>query len=77
MNHRSKLKGMDREDSDMGEDMTVEVDVVGREPEDVVLARRWTGEASVNSSGVGGDCEIGGSKGQHTIASRDSNCCSP
>jgi hypothetical protein len=32
---------MDREDIDMVEDMTVEVEVVEREHEGVVLARHW------------------------------------
>jgi hypothetical protein len=38
-NHRLEVVGMDKGDSDMGEDMTVEVEVVGREHECVVLAR--------------------------------------
>jgi hypothetical protein len=37
MNHRSEVKGMDRENSDMGEDMTVEVEVVEREHEGVMF----------------------------------------
>jgi hypothetical protein len=40
MNHRSEVKGMDRGDNGMGEDMTVEV--VEREHEGVVLVRHWT-----------------------------------
>jgi hypothetical protein len=43
MNHRPKVEGMDMDDSGMGEDMTVELKVVEREPEGVVLARHWTG----------------------------------
>jgi hypothetical protein len=39
MNHRPEVEGMNREDSGMGDDMTVEVEVVGREPEGVVLVR--------------------------------------
>jgi hypothetical protein len=39
INHRPELEGMDREDSGMGEDMMVEVEVVRREPKGVVLAR--------------------------------------
>jgi hypothetical protein len=35
---------MDREDSSMGEDMTVEVEVVERESEGVVSTRHWTGD---------------------------------
>jgi hypothetical protein len=37
----------------------VELEVVKREPEGVVLARHWTGEATMNSSGVGGAYETG------------------
>jgi hypothetical protein len=37
MNHRSKVEGIDREDSDM-RDMTIKVKVVEREYESVVLA---------------------------------------
>jgi hypothetical protein len=44
MNHRSEAEGMDREDSVMGKDMTVEVEVVERDHEDVLLARYWTGD---------------------------------
>jgi hypothetical protein len=40
------MKGMDREDSDMREDMTVEVEVVKREHESVVLAMHWTGDGA-------------------------------
>jgi hypothetical protein len=43
-NHRPEVEGIDREDTDMGEDMTVEVDVVEREHEGVVLVRHWTGD---------------------------------
>jgi hypothetical protein len=39
MNHWPEVEGMDREDSGMVEDMIVEMEVVGREPEGVVLAR--------------------------------------
>jgi hypothetical protein len=39
MNHQAELEGMDREDSDMRENITVEVEVVGREPDDVMLTR--------------------------------------
>jgi hypothetical protein len=41
-NHRPEVEGIDREDTDMGEDMTVEVEVVEREHEGVVLVRHWT-----------------------------------
>jgi hypothetical protein len=35
---------MDKEDSDMREDMTVEVEVIEREHEGVVLVSHWTGD---------------------------------
>jgi hypothetical protein len=38
-NQRPELEGIDREDSDMGEDMTVEAEVVEREYEGMVLMR--------------------------------------
>jgi hypothetical protein len=44
MNHRSEAEGMDREDSGMGKDMTVEVEVVERDHDGVLLARYWTGD---------------------------------
>jgi hypothetical protein len=46
MNHRPDVEGMDMKDSDMGEDMTAEVDVVERELEGVMLARHWTGDGA-------------------------------
>jgi hypothetical protein len=59
MNYRPEVEGMDMMDTGMGEDRSVELEVVEREPEGAVLARHWIGEASSNSSGVGGSCEIG------------------
>jgi streptomycin 6-kinase len=49
MNHRPEVEGMDWEDNGMGEDMMVEVKVVEREREGVVLARHWTGDGMVTS----------------------------
>jgi hypothetical protein len=46
MNHRSYVESMDREDSCMGEDITVEVEVVEREHEGVVLTRHWTNDGA-------------------------------
>jgi hypothetical protein len=43
-NHRLEVEGMDRVDSDIGENMTVEVEVVEREHEGMVLVRHWTGD---------------------------------
>jgi hypothetical protein len=34
---------IDREDTDMKEDMTIEMEVVKREHEGMVLTRHWTG----------------------------------
>jgi hypothetical protein len=59
MNHRPEVEGMDTVDTAMGEDRAAALEVVEREPEGMVLARHWTDEASPNSSGVGGACEIG------------------
>jgi hypothetical protein len=39
MNHRPEVEDMDREDNDMWEDMMVELKVVERERECVVLVR--------------------------------------
>jgi hypothetical protein len=39
MNHQSEVEGIDMKHSDIGEDMTVEVEVVERENEGVVLVR--------------------------------------
>jgi hypothetical protein len=59
---------MDTVDTDMGEDRAAGLEVVEREPDDVVLARHWTGEVSMNSSGVGGGCETG-------VFKRSTNVC--
>jgi hypothetical protein len=37
---------MDTVDTDMGEDRAAELDVVKREPKDVVLAIRWTDDGA-------------------------------
>jgi hypothetical protein len=59
MNYRSKVEGMDTIDTGMWEDRAPELEVVKKEPDGVVLVRHWTGEASLNSSVVGGACKIG------------------
>jgi hypothetical protein len=41
-NHRSEVEDMNREENDIGEDMTVEVEVVEREHRNVVLTMQWT-----------------------------------
>jgi hypothetical protein len=42
--HRLEVEDMDRGDSDMGEDMTIEIKMVEREHEGVVLMRHWTSD---------------------------------
>ncbi len=39
-------RGMDTMDTDMREDRAAELDVVEREPEDVMLARHWTNDGA-------------------------------
>jgi hypothetical protein len=39
INHRPEMEGMDRDDSGMGEDMIIEVEVVERESEGMVWTR--------------------------------------
>jgi hypothetical protein len=46
MNHRPEVVGMDTVDTGMGEDRAAELEVVEREPEDVVLARHWTDDGA-------------------------------
>jgi hypothetical protein len=45
-NHRPEVKGINRKDSDMGEDMTIELKVDEREHVGVVLARQWTSDGA-------------------------------
>jgi hypothetical protein len=59
MNHRPKVEGINMVDTGLGEDRAAELEVVEREPEGMVLARHWTGEALPNSSEVGGAYETG------------------
>jgi hypothetical protein len=48
MNRQPEVEGMDGGgDSGMGEDMTVELKMVEREPESVALARNWTDDGAV------------------------------
>jgi hypothetical protein len=46
MNHQPEVEGMDREDSGIWEDMTFELEVVEREPKEVVLVRHWTSDGA-------------------------------
>jgi hypothetical protein len=45
-NHRPEVEGINRKDSDMGEDMTIELKVDEREHVGVVLARQWTSDGA-------------------------------
>jgi hypothetical protein len=69
------------DDSGMGEDMTVELKVVKREPEGMVLARHWTGNGAARHRQTRREWEelakSGCSKDQPMFASQDSNCYSP
>jgi hypothetical protein len=64
----------------MGEDTMVEVEMVGREPESVVLARHWTVDGAARHRQLRWEWEelvkLGCSKGQPIFACCDSNCCS-
>jgi hypothetical protein len=44
-NHRLEVESIDREDSNMRADMTVEVEVIERH-EGIVLVRHWTGDGA-------------------------------
>jgi hypothetical protein len=46
-NHRPGVEGMDTVDTDMGEDRAVEMELVKREPEGVVLVRHWSSDGTV------------------------------
>jgi hypothetical protein len=46
MNQWPEVDGIDRVDSEIGEDMMVEVEVVEREHNDVMLTRHWTGDGA-------------------------------
>jgi hypothetical protein len=80
INHWSEVEGMDMEDSGMREDMTVEVEVVKREPDGVVLARHWTGDGATRHQRAGWEWEeltkSGCSEVQPIFTNRDSNYCS-
>jgi hypothetical protein len=74
MNHRPKVDGMYRED------MMVEVEMVERELECVVLARHWTGDRAARHRQAHREREeltkSGCSKDHTTFTSQDSNCSS-
>jgi hypothetical protein len=62
MNHRTEVDGTDREDSNM-----VEVEVVEREHESVVLVRHWSREASTSSLGMEGAYKVGMFRMSHHV----------
>jgi hypothetical protein len=72
------VEGIDREDSDMGEDMTVEMNVVEREHEGVVLVMHWTGDGGEMHRRAHWEwkkfVKSGCSEGHTTFVSWDSNC---
>jgi hypothetical protein len=78
MNHRPEVKGMDREDNGMGEDMMVEVKVVEREHVGMVLVRHWTSDGAMMSRRARREQEefakSGCSRGHTRFTCRDSNC---
>jgi hypothetical protein len=46
VSHQPEVEDIDREDRDMREDMTVEVEVIEREHEDVMLVKHWIGDGT-------------------------------
>jgi hypothetical protein len=46
MNHRSEVEDMDTVDIGMREDRAVELEVIEREPDGVVLVMHWTGDGA-------------------------------
>jgi hypothetical protein len=76
-NHWHELEDMDREDSDIGEDMMVEVGVVEREHEGVVLVRHWNDDGAERHQRGRWEWEeltkSGCSKGHITFTNYDSN----
>jgi hypothetical protein len=78
MNHRPEVEGMDTVDNGMWEDRAIELEVVEREPEGVVLVRHWTGDRAVRHRRTRREWEelvkLGCSKDQPTFTTQDSNC---
>jgi hypothetical protein len=72
---------MDTVDTGMGEDGAVELEVVEREPEGVVLVRHWIGDGAARHRRTRRKWEElakpGCSKDQPTFVTQDSNCSSP
>jgi hypothetical protein len=68
---------MDTVDTGMGEEREVELEVVEREPEGVVLVRHWTGDGAARHRRTRREWEElvkpGCSKDQPTFATQDSS----
>jgi hypothetical protein len=81
MNHRPEVNGMDTVDTGMGEDRSTELEVVEREPKDMVLVRHWTDDGAVRYRRTCREWEElvkpVCSKDQPTFATQDSNYSSP
>jgi hypothetical protein len=73
MNHRLEVEDIDRENSDM-----VEVEVVEREHEGVMLMRHWIDDGAERHQRARREWEelakLGCSEGHTTFVSWDSNC---
>jgi hypothetical protein len=78
MSHRPEMEDIDGEDRDMREDMTIEVEVIEREHEDVMLVKHWTSDrAERHRQGCRELEELtksGWSEGHTKFTSRNSNC---
>jgi hypothetical protein len=46
LSHRPDVEGIDSEDTDIEEDMTIEVEVVEKEHNGMVLTTHWTGDGA-------------------------------
>jgi hypothetical protein len=72
---------MDTLDTGIGEDRVVELEVVEREPDDVVLVRHWTDDGEARHRRTHREWEelakLGCSKDQLTFSTQDSSCSSP
>jgi hypothetical protein len=80
MNHRPEVEGMDMVDTDMREYRAVELEVVKREPEGVVLAGHWTDDGAGRHRRTCQEwkelAKSGCSKDQSTFVTQASNCTS-
>jgi hypothetical protein len=80
INHRLEVEGMDTVDTGTRENRAVELEVVEREPEGVVLVRHWTGDGAARYHRTRRKwkelVKPGCSKDQPTFITQDSNCSS-